>query len=512
MVTTLGNGGTTKVSSPLRTRRLALVCAAAIFIVCVLTSLVIVWYSDAQALLSHHFTAFKNDTAEPSEFEVRERARRTPGQWLTYMRRNAGENGTQTVRLGCREYVAGAQSCTYEGFVCVNTSKKMDFGKPQVYFLDETETDGDDVPSDNWCGYRHQSADPRYYASRHWPIWEDTFAPQTSCLEAFYRTERSLVGKSLKGDATGKDAKIKWVPSMWLVDLDYVDNNHNNHLLMDIIWMLDVTLWQESVDLQSPPGLSDVQGQTAGDLFSNDHRHVYLPQGEKDFIQQTSRDINRLLYALVLQLDLPRLYPNQTRREIRIPPEAGLSRYTAKLLDAYPKLKTDEQLLFHRNLRSDDDVDLVCTPRFTAGAKIHNGAHERVCRAMRQRSYELFGIKEPEMQHVGQAYFPQPPKRIVILQRHITRGISNADALAEALKTEFVKYAVEVEIVATEQVKSAEEHVRVFANAGVVITSHGSQSMGQIWMPRHRYVPCLLILSLPGVTCVFFAFYGFRRV
>lgn len=468
------------------TRRLVLLFTAVILITSVLTALIVIWYSDANAILSHRFKSTKNDIADPSQVELRDIARRSPRQWLTYLRRTAGEGGTQTVRLGCREYIAGAQSCSYEGFICVDTSKKIDFGRPHVYFLDETEANGDNVPSDDWCGYRHQSADPRYYASRHWPIMPDTFAPQTSCLEAFYRTEKSLVGNRLKGDATGKKGKIKWVPSMWLVDLDYVDNNHNNHLLMDIIWMLDVALWQESVDLQSPPGLSDVWQQPAGHLFSEGPRHVYLPQGEKDFIQQTSRDINRLLYALVLQLDLSRLYPNQTRKEIRTPPEADVSRYTAELLDAYPKLKSAERLLFHRNLRNDDDVDLVCAPRFTAGAKIHNGGHERVCRTMRQRSYEFFGINEPERRRVGQAYFPQPPKRIVILQRHITRGIANVDALEKALKSDLGKYGVEVDVVATEKVSSAEEHVRVFANAGVVITSHGSQSMGQIWMPRHR--------------------------
>lgn len=455
-------------------------------------------YSDANSSRAQNFIPQVEPTS-PTRLlsqlhKARQNATLNPRRWLNFLRSHS-QNGSQTTRLGCREYAVGAQSCAYEGFVCINTSKHLEFGRPHVYFLDETEEDGEVVPSDNWCGYRHQSADPRYYGSRHWPIMNGTVAPQNSCLDAYYRKESSLVGGRLKSDPSGRTGKIKWMPSLWLVDLDYVNNNHNNHLLMDIIWMLDAALWQQSVDLQAPPGISPVERVPVGQLFTERPRHVYLPQGRQDFIQQTSRDVNRLLYALVLQLDLSRLYPNHTKVQIQNPPRKGNSRFTESLLDAYPHLEKDQGLLFHRDIRDDDDVDLVCTPRFSAGAKIHNGAHERVCRVMRQRSYQLFGIKEPEMKRAGQAYFPQPPKRVVILQRHITRGIANADELAESLRDTLGKHGVEVEVIATEEVSSAEEHVRVFSNAGVVLTSHGSQSMGQIWMPRHRYVKHFLALG-----------------
>lgn len=423
---------------------------------------------------------------------ARRNAESNPTSWLDYLQNNSPDRHIFTQRIGCREMDAGAQSCVYEGFICINVSKEAKSTRPKVYFVNDYANDTETVYSDEWCQFRHQSSDPRYYASRHWPIRNGTFAPQRSCLAAEFRTKQSLLGGRLqRSDGVSIEeelpqSRIKWLESIWLVDLDYVSNSHNNHLLKEIIWMLDVVLWQGGVDLRRRPDDPDegIYNDTPGHLFSEGPRHVYLPQGEKDFITQTNKDVNRLTYSLVLQRDLTRLYPNVTAEELHTP---STTRRTTSLLEAFPDLKEDERLLFDRDIREDDNVDLVCSPRFTAGSKIGNGAHERVCRYMRQRSYELFGVKEPEMKRVGQAYYPQPPKRIIILQRHITRKIANVKELEEKLRETFeAPHGVEVEVVTTQALATAEDHVRIFARAGVVITPHGSHCMGQIWMPRHR--------------------------
>lgn len=499
----------TKLFPAPRPRRAALVIGFAISLTSILSALVMLWYTDARALLSSRLISSQNFTSLTTKTaEQRAEAMRNPVSWLRYLREHSQDGRPRTERLGCREYTAGAQSCSYEGFVCMNATLKRDFERPEVYFLDDTKPDFEEVPSDRHCHYRHQSADPRYFGTRHWPIWEDTFAPQSSCLDSFFRTEKSLLRRRLKGG--WKNSKIKWLPSLWFVDYDFIDSNHNYHLLMDIIWILDVMLWQASVDLRPRPGLQDVFPAASGHLFDDGPRHLYLPQSEVDFIDQTHKDVNRLLYAMVLQLDLPRLYPDLTLEEIRTPPSER--RDTAPMFKAYPFLNRKEQLLFHRDIRDGDEFDLVCAPRFAAGAKLTNGAHERVCRAMRQRGYELYGIEEPETVTVGQVHFPQPPKRIVIVQRHLNRGIGNIDALEKALKNSFGKYKVEIEIVLTDKVQNAEEHVRVFARAGVVITAHGSQSMGQIWMPRHRYVSFhqRFCFSLQYCSVLFRSFVAFR--
>lgn len=434
--------------------------------------------------------------AEPQSEEplsvTRRRASKDPISWLFHLRENSPHKRVVTERIGCREYDAGAQSCVYEGFVCINTTKEKDFGRPKVYFVNDLVEDNAVAYSDNWCGLRFQSADPRYFSTRHWPILNGTFSPQSSCLDAEFRTFDSLLASRLPKDGKGSDldlarAGIKWLDSLWLVDLDYTNNDHNNHLVKDIIWMLDVALWQAATDLRPRPDES-VQGDfndTAGHLFAEGPRHVYLPQGEEDFIKQTKRDVNRLTYSMILQRDLSRLYPNFTAEEMKTNPSE--KRETIPLLEAFPDLKKEERLVFHRDMREDNNTDLVCSPRFTSGSKMGNGANERVCRYMRRRAYELYGIQDSEKTRYGYMHFPQPPKRIVILQRHITRGIVNLDDLEKALRETFEKdHGVEVEVITTAKLKTAEDFVRIFSRAGVMITPHGSQSMGQIWMPRHR--------------------------
>lgn len=415
--------------------------------------------------------------------------------WLEYLRKNSPNHKIRTSRIGCRELQAGAQSCVYEGLVCIDTTGKPidqddDDDRPHAYFVDDNQGDGGEPPSDKWCSFRHQSSDPRYYsASRHWPILKKTFFPQHSCLRGKYRTAASLFGSDNAN--MPKRIRVQWLPSLSLVDLDFKAFNHNYHLLMDIIWLLDAALWQQSVDLRLRPGDLTSTSSSPHDfslayLFDSSPRHVYLPQSTANFSKQTDRDVNKLLYALILRLDLTRLYTarNISSRDIREPAETP--REAAPLLEAYPNLIHDQRLLFHDDIVRSNQYDYVCTPRFRAGAKIGNGAHERVCRDMRKRSYELYGIAEPEVVRLGRALFPQPPKRIIIYQRHVTRPIANVDELEHALREAFGKYGVEVERYTTAEVLTAEDQVRMFARAGVVVTPHGSQSMGQIWMPRYR--------------------------
>lgn len=365
-----------------------------------------------------------------------------------------------------------------------------------VYIVDDTRADWTDVPSDNWCYIRQYAAVPWYHGPRHFPVMLHTVAPQMSCLYAKYRTSQSLFGERLPEGSALEDgevlrrAKVKWLNSMWFVDMDYPKTSHNNDFIVDVYWILDAQLFQRSMDLQRSPAMPadpNFPG-AAGRLFEDGPRHLYTPQEEWDFVFQTSRDVNRLVWALILQLDGTKLYPDLTEEELHTPPPNGTARMTAPMFEAYPEFKKNEQFLFHKDLRKDPNVDLVCTSRFTAGPKRYDGAHERVCRDMRDKGYKLFGLPYPPTVVTGQLRHPRPAKRIIILQRHITRSIRNIDELYDGLKKALGPYGVEVEIVSTAQLQSAEENVRVFARAGVVISSHGSHLMGQIWMQKHRYV------------------------
>jgi hypothetical protein len=406
-----------------------------------------------------------------------------------------GGSGLSTLRVGCREYEAGAQSCVFEGIACVSVNGESVPTIPglnalsTVFLVDDELPDGTVVPSDDWCSFRHQSADPRYFGPRHWPIRNDTVAPQWSCMNARYRTFESLLGSKVSTGATFAEnaPQVMWLPSLWLVNLDYPANTHNNHLLKDIVWMLDVSLWHRSLQLRQSP-LSEGIVTSVTELFSDKSRHIFLPQSLTEFQVQTSKDVNRLLYALVLELDVHRLYPNMSSKDLRSPQSKNTSlRRTVPLLTAYPELGANSRLLFREDLVQNKSVDLVCTPRLTVGAKLADVGHERVCRNLRERAWELFGIEPPSMVRVGQIYYPRPPRRILVVQRHISRGFGNLNQLLNTLRTELgTPYGVEVEVMSTADLQTAEQYVRTFSRAGVVITPHGSQSMGQIWMPRHR--------------------------
>ncbi|PXF42615.1 Protein O-linked-mannose beta-1,4-N-acetylglucosaminyltransferase 2 [Gracilariopsis chorda] len=415
-----------------------------------------------------------------------------PSLWALFLQQHHQNRSVQTRRTACREFDAGAQTCVFEGFACVNVSSVVtQSDRPLIYFVDDAKRDYEPVTSDQWCSLRHQSSDPRYFSSRHWPILNHTVAPQRSCLTAQYRTFNSLLHRRLtllqNGSLPSEAAtRIKWVSSIWLSDLDYHDNNHNNHLLKDIIWMLDISLWQTSLSLSVSPVHNIPLTFSTNGLFETTPQHIYLPQSQTDFERQTARDVNRLNYALVLQKDLSHLYPNLTSSQIRQPGQHA--RPTQPLFKAYPELLQNDSLLFHRDLKADSQYDLVCTPRLTVGAKIGNGAHERVCRSLRQRAHQFYGVEHNQMKRLGSTFYPQPPKRIVVLQRHVTRRFANLNQLLNALRSQFGLKGIDVQLVSTKQLQTAEQFVRVFSSAGVLITPHGSQAMGQIYMPRHSAI------------------------
>lgn len=163
--------------------------------------------------------------------------------WMRLLRsHNSGH--IKTVRRACREYTMGAQTCVYEGLLCIDTSglgpeppaDKLDNptwwnpARGKLFFIDDTKKDGAMVPHDNWCNLRGRSAEPWYYGSRHWPIMKNTVAPQQSCVEAYYRTSQSLFGSAGENNRTLM-RRIKWAPDMWYIDHDYPGLPHNNDMV-----------------------------------------------------------------------------------------------------------------------------------------------------------------------------------------------------------------------------------------------------------------------------------------
>lgn len=397
-----------------------------------------------------------------------------------------GPDGTsiRTNRTACREMEAGAQTCVFDGLACIDINNSSTSTRPLVYLVDDTQPHNSTVPSDRWCSLRHQSADPRYFSTRHWPILNDTVAPQQSCLDARYVKSADLLQGHFK-PSEKQAPRVQWLPTISLIDLDYLDNSHNNHLVKDIIWLLDISLFQTS--------LTGVQDNSS--IFPP-HRHIYLPQTRVNFMAQTKRDVNRLTYSLILRKPLDRLYAGHNREDMKTPQR---KRGTMDLMKAHPELDSG-QLHFHLDKKSAQEHDLVCTSRLTVGAKIGNGAHERVCREMRSRSYELFGIKRPPVVRRGQINYPQPEKSILVLNRHITRKIGNVDEVVAELRLRFEPLGIPVRLETTELLGTAEDFVRVYSSAGVIVTPHGSHNMGLFWMHRFRYV---LVLKLCVFSSVF---------
>lgn len=396
--------------------------------------------------------------------------------WLAHLRNV--EKGVYTRRTICREMEAKGQTCVYEGIICTNTTSAENKGRPKIWFIDDNQEDMREVPTDNWCGYRWKAADPRYYSTRHWPIMENTVVPQQSCMEAWYRKSAVLFGN----DPSAISKRIKWVPSIALLDFDFLENDHNGHFASDSLWLLDAILFQESLDVQSRPGYQQMRRTNDNDtMFIFNNTKLYFPHSTEQFKHMTGRDVNRLLFSEITRQDLRKLYKSFTDEELSVPPT--IKRETEKLFDAYPDLANS--LEFHGDHTDNPDIDMVCTPRLTGGFKTGFSVHERVCRDLRTRAFDLYKIPRPQVRDVGNIQFPQPPKSILVLNRHVTRRIGNVDEVVKDLTELVAPLNVSVTHKDTSAMETAEEWVRLYSKYGIIITPHGSQNMGQMWMQRY---------------------------
>lgn len=77
---------------------------------------------------------------------------------------------------------------------------------------------------------------------------------------------------------------------------------------------------------------------------------------------------------------------------------------------------------------------------------------------------------------------------MILLHRHLTRGFRNLEEISAAMRAAAAEYNFEFEVHTTDSVRTAEEQVRMFSRVGVLLKTHGSQSMGGIWMPRHAVI------------------------
>lgn len=407
--------------------------------------------------------------------------------WLRHLIQTS-PGGIRTQRTACRELEIGAQTCVFEGIICANVSSTPSDFNPVYYLVDDTKPDGEIVAHDSWCRLRHVSGDPRTFGNRQWPRLNNTFVPQLSCLNATYRTTSSLFGYDRNGLSNSQSfsSNIRWFSSLHSVLLTYQNNDHNYHLLVDIYWLLDLALFQKSLDIRPRPGHPESHLPSDEDLtLFHQPQHYYMGQSKEDFIRQTRRDENRLAYAIIMQKDPRKLYSNFSDDELHAP--SDIERPSAPLLDAFPELVSQNEMLFHGDMFANQS-DLVCTARLTVGAKIQDTGHERVCRHIREKSYELYGLQRPPIKRVGRLNFPQPPKSILVLNRHASRKIGNPNELLRGLRTAFEPLGVEIKYITTQNLRTAEQLVRVFSSAGVIIAPHGGQNIGALWMQRFRYV------------------------
>eukprot|EP00172_Hildenbrandia_rubra_P004563 Plantae.Rhodophyta-Hildenbrandia_rubra.ctg9444.p1 GENE.Plantae.Rhodophyta-Hildenbrandia_rubra.ctg9444~~Plantae.Rhodophyta-Hildenbrandia_rubra.ctg9444.p1 ORF type:complete len:609 (-),score=63.85 Plantae.Rhodophyta-Hildenbrandia_rubra.ctg9444:544-2370(-) len=434
--------------------------------------------------------------------------------YIHQLRQSSPDSLIRTNRTACREFWSGGQSCVFDGLTCLDLrpwSKGNTNGPSHipVIFINEDKPDGMSVPHDNWCHLKHLIGDPRNGGPRAWNPENYTVAPRWSCLSAVWRKWDSL---------RNEVRNVKYIDEdLWVVDRDYIGGSgnstkvpggltHNNHLLKDYVWMLDLLLWQKSLALS--PHIAP--------FFPEKAHHVVFPGTYHAFKQTMDKDINKLIWALQLQLDLEPLYASYGGK-IKSPQDSHsewMSTRIANPLDeAYPSVFKDERMLFHfdfvnqandsalweqmkngaalkelspkvKGIAGSKEYDLICAPKLLVGAKLPGYGHQRVCQEMRMRSWDLFGIKEPKTERRGILVRAPAPKRIVIINRYRTRHIKDASRLYDELKTAFDPYGIEVELISTQDLKTAEANVRAYARAGVVISPHGSQSMSMMFMPR----------------------------
>ncbi len=366
--------------------------------------------------------------------------------------------GIRTERVGCREYSDGGQSCVYMGIMCVLVNKEQAeyVTQPHVFFVDDTHKNYIPVASDKWCENR-LGAGPAA-----WPPPGHSFAPRHSCMYARWRTYSSLIANMLR------PVRVRWVRSMAFVPHDYRDQNDSHSFLTNNVWLLDTALWQAALNESLTTGPTRLR-----QLFQPAN-HVFMASSVAQF--EGLSDMSRFLFALLMRLDVKRLYQKQTMDE-----EKHL--WTRSLFEAFPRLKS--KLLFFNEQRDDTPFDLVCTRRFTVGPKSSDLGDPRVCEYLRSSGWRLLGIKEPGYGSVGTIQYSRPPRKVVLLQRHDKGGIRNVEALTKSLKQTATKYGFQFELHSTESLKTAVEHVRLFAGIGVLLTPHGEHEIGSIWMPRH---------------------------
>lgn len=390
-----------------------------------------------------------------------------------------GKSRIKTVRIGCLDYEEGAQTCAFEGLICINTSYSTRGLLGSVYFIDDTKEIGAKVSADHYAQLFRKPSSPWFHGPK-WDGMSETVAPHQSGLEALYYSSGILEGK-----------RIKWVPTLWLFDvLSFA--NHNNDMLADYIWMLDAQLYRNSTKREY---LSEYQRKKKmdhdSDLFEDGPKYVYTPHSISSFRRFESRSINRLTLALALNLDPKRLFRASTNK-------------TLPFFMAYPELS--KRFIMHQEVVRKRKTDFLCTSRLTTGAKRFFGANDRVCEHIRRAGYKLFNIRYPQIRSVGATLrYPQPPRNIVVIQRHINRGFYNVKEVMSALHKSFDPHGIPIKLMYTSDLEEPESWVRAFSEAGVLITTHGSQSMGQFWMPRYSVFVEVLPVGFYDYTFQFLA-------
>lgn len=256
---------------------------------------------------------------------------------------------------------------------------------------------------------------------------------------------------------------------------------------MDVVWLLDMVLWQKSTT-----GAVHTENSSIPIIF-NTPTYLFFLKSIRDFGVQMGRDINRFLFAIILGLDPGKLYK---RSMFRRNAHSAIS----SIFDAYPELRN--RLLFSHDERKND---YDCTCRFIAGAKTPAMGSRRVCENFRSVAWKLFGLKPPAVQGTGWLHYEKPPNRVVLLYRHVNRMISNKEELVSALRNASMDHKFELEINTTERICTAEDHVVFFRRVGVLVTPHKSRAMGAMWMPRYSSLIEIVPPSYADFSQAFFA-------
>lgn len=415
--------------------------------------------------------------------------------WVNHWKTACGGDSRRT---HCRELASNAETCVFEGLICVR--RLHGEAQPVVDVVTDASglSDMGKIPSDDWCQLRFKSSNPRYYGSRHWPLLAGTVVPQQSCMRGRYRSSESLLTElRTQGDV------VQWANgTVALLDVDPSGNDHNAHFALDTLWILDASLHDDTLrkydaSLDDYDDNNDVR-RVKTLLNRNDEKLLYVVTQDKDaFERQTVRDLNRFMYAVLMRKDPALLYDDNTTM-LHVPATLDTRRYSKPLLEAYPELAGQLHLQGSQGSGKQQNVT-ICTPRLVTGFKTGFGVLEPVCRHIRSEAYQLFGVPRPEVVRVGQVEYAQPAKSILVVNRHFTRKIANVDQVVDVLRQKLSNVAggVPVNVIETGSMYTTEENVRAFASAGVVISPHGGQNQGVMFMQRHS---ALIELMAAGYT------------